>query len=43
MAMVLILLALFSVLTGYACCVAAGREDDRMERTQQLWKSIHTL
>lgn len=29
--MAMFLFALFGVLLGYTCCVAAGREDDRAE------------
>lgn len=36
-----ILLALFTVLIGYACCVAAGREDEQMERGRRQWENNH--
>lgn len=29
--MAMLLFALFGALLGYACCAAAGREDDRAE------------
>ncbi len=31
----LVLLVLFGVFIGYACCVAAGREDERAEAEWQ--------